>query len=49
MIGKAVYEALGIRDGETTDNIDTTNFTVNSNPKWPAVYYKYNGGSYIEQ
>ncbi len=44
-----VIIARKLRDGETTDNIDTTNFTVNSNPKWPAVYYKYNGGSYIEQ
>ncbi len=44
-----VIIARKLRDGETTDNIDTTNFTVNPNPKWPAVYYKYNGGSYIEQ
>lgn len=37
-----------LRAGETTGNIDTTNFAVNPNPKWPAVYYKYNGGTYIE-
>lgn len=41
-----VIVARKLRDGETTDNIDTTNFTVNPNPKWPAIYYKYNGGSY---
>lgn len=41
-----VIIARKLRDGETTDNIDTTNFTVNPNPKWPAIYYKYNGGSY---
>lgn len=41
-----VIIARKLRDGETTDNIDTTSFTVNPNPKWPAVYYKYNGGSY---
>lgn len=37
-----------LRLGETTENLDTTGFEVNSNPKWPAVYYKYNGGTYIE-
>ncbi len=37
-----------LRAGETTQNIDTTNFAVNSNPKWPAIYYKYNGGTYVE-
>lgn len=37
-----------LRPGETTENIDTTNFAVNPNPKWPAVYYKYNGGTYVE-
>lgn len=35
-----------LRAGETTENLDTTNFAVNPNPKWPAIYYKYNGGSY---
>lgn len=44
-----VVIARKLRDGETTENIDTTNFSVNSNPKWPAIYYKYNGGSYVEQ
>ena len=37
-----------LRDGETPENLDTTGFEVNSNPKWPAVYYKYNGGTYAE-
>lgn len=37
-----------LRDGETADSIDMSGFTVNPNPKWPAVYYKYNGGTYIE-
>lgn len=37
-----------LRSGETTENIDTTNFELNPNPKWPAVYYKYNGGTYVE-
>lgn len=41
-----VIVARKLRSGETTENIDTTNFAVNPNPKWPAVYYKYNGGSY---
>ncbi len=44
-----VIIARKLRNGETTENIDTTNFTVNKNPKWPAIYYKYNGGSYVEQ
>lgn len=35
-----------LREGETTDNIDLSGFEVNPNPKWPAIYYKYNGGSY---
>ncbi len=37
-----------LRSGETTENIDLSGFEVNSNPKWPAVYYKYNGGAYVE-
>lgn len=41
-----VIIARKLRAGETPENIDTTGFSVNSNPKWPAVYYKYNGGSY---
>lgn len=38
-----------LRNGETIDSIDTTLFQKNPNPKWPAIYYKYNGGTYIEQ
>lgn len=37
-----------LRAGETPDNLDTTGFAVNPNPKWPAIYYKYNGGTYVE-
>lgn len=44
-----VIVARKLRKGESTDDIDLTQFQVNSNPKWPAIYYKYNGGSYIEQ
>lgn len=40
--------ARKLRDGETEDDIDIMNFEVNPNPKWPAIYYKYNGGSYSE-
>lgn len=43
-----VIVARRLRAGETTDSIDTTGFYVNENPKWPAIYYKYNGGSYTE-
>lgn len=43
-----VVIARRLRPGETTENIDTTGFYVNQNPKWPAIYYKFNGGSYIE-
>lgn len=39
-----VIVARKLRPGETTENIDTTNFTVNAVSKWPAIYYKYNGG-----
>ena len=38
-----------LRSGETVENLDLSGFEVNSNPKWPAVYYKYNGGTYVEQ
>ena len=41
-----VIVARKLRADETTANIDTTKFQVNPNPKWPAIYYKYNGGSY---
>lgn len=37
-----------LRSGETAETMDLSGFEVNSNPKWPAVYYKYNGGTYVE-
>lgn len=37
-----------LRTDETTLNLDLSEFEVNTNPKWPAVYYKYNGGAYVE-
>ncbi len=43
-----VIVARRFRAGETLENLDTTMFSVNSNPKYPAIYYKYNGGSYTE-
>ncbi len=42
-----VIVARRLRDDETTSSLDTTRFEVNDNPKYPAVYYKYNGGSYV--
>jgi hypothetical protein len=43
-----VIVARKLRNGETKESIDTTNFSKNPNPKWPAIYYKYNGGTYID-
>ncbi len=43
-----VLVARKLRDGETAESIDTTAFSRNPNPKWPAIYYKYNGGTYID-
>lgn len=43
-----VIIARRLRDGETADSFDMTVFQKNPNPKWPAIYYKYNGGSYVE-
>lgn len=37
-----------LRAGETVENLDLSGFEVNKNPKWPAIYYKYNGGTYVE-
>ena len=36
-----------IREGES-EEIDMTKFRVNPNPRYPAIYYKYQGGTYIE-
>lgn len=44
-----IIVARMLREGETADTIDTTNFSKNPNPKWPAIYYKYNGGTYIDE
>lgn len=44
-----VLVARKLRDGETAENFDTTKFSKNPNPKWPAIYYKYNGGTYIDE
>ena len=47
--GSASTSASGeTKDGETTENMDLSGFVLNDNIKWPAIYYKYNGGSYIE-
>lgn len=43
-----VIVARRLRDNETEDSIDTTKLQINPNPKWPAIYYKYHGGSYSE-
>jgi SrtB family sortase len=43
-----VIVARKLRSGETEKSIDTTKFQKNPNPKWPAIYYKYNGGTYVE-
>ena len=45
---RLVIVARRLRDGETTENMDLTGLEKNDNIKWPAIYYKYNGGSYIE-
>ena len=38
--------ARKLRPGETEEDIDTSAFTLNPAPKWPAIYYKINGLSY---
>ncbi len=44
-----VIIARKLRTGETQESVDTTKFSKNPNPKWPAIYYKYNGGTYIDE
>ena len=44
-----VMVARKLREGESTETFDTTNFRKNPNPKWPYIYYKYNGGTYIDE
>ncbi len=36
-----------VREGESNE-VDMTNFKVNDNPLYPAIYYKFAGGSYRE-
>ncbi len=43
-----VIVARKVRPGESTE-VDLSLFSINPNPKWPAIYYKYNGGTYIEE
>lgn len=43
-----VIVARRLRAGETEASIDTTKFQINPNPKMPAIYYVYNGGTYVE-
>ncbi|MBQ5333035.1 MAG: class B sortase [Oscillospiraceae bacterium] len=43
-----ILVARKLRDGESAETFDTTKFSKNPNPKWPAIYYKYNGGTYID-
>lgn len=44
-----VLVARKLRADETTESFDLTAFSKNPNPKWPAIYYKYNGGAYVEE
>lgn len=37
-----------VREGESTE-VDMSKFEINDNPLYPAVWYKYNGGSYVEE
>lgn len=41
-----VIVARRLRSGETVDDINTSELQINPSPKWPAIYYKYHGGSY---
>lgn len=42
---RLVIVAREVREGESSD-VDMTNFRVNDDPLYPAIYYKYAGGSY---
>lgn len=44
---RLVIVAREVRDGESTE-VDMTKFKVNDNPLFPAIYYKFAGGSYRE-
>lgn len=45
---RLVIVARKVREGES-EEVDMTNFRINPNPMYPATYYKYMGGSYIEE
>lgn len=45
---RLVIVAREVREGESSE-VDMTNFEVNDNPLYPAIYYKYAGGSYTEE
>lgn len=36
-----------VREGESED-VDLSKFQINPNPKYPAVIYKYQGGTYVD-
>ena len=40
--------ARKLRPGESEESIGRDAFQINPNPKWPAIYYRLNGGSYVE-
>lgn len=44
-----VIIARMLRDGETENNIDTSNWRENENPRWPQVWYDYHGGGSWER
>ena len=44
-----VVVARKLRDYETEESVlKEAHYVLNDNIKWPAIYYKYHGGSYIE-
>ncbi len=42
-----VIVAREVREGESSE-VDVSTAKTNTNPLYPAIFYKYNGGSYIE-
>lgn len=42
-----VVMARKIRPGES-EEVDTSKFTLNPNPKWPEIYQRYSGQKYID-
>ncbi len=41
-----IIVARKLRENEAETDIDISKLQINPNPKWPAIYYKYHGGSY---